>query len=105
MKPTVKYELVEHPDNFHKNHWCIKINEGQFREVVYQYDTVSFNEEGEELILSFNTITIENPRNKDLSSKDFEDTIGDILTNLIVDHLEEIKNNVENGTGDIKESN
>ena len=62
---TPKFELVKTDDNFHDDHWTIKISDGSLSGVHYQYDTVSVNELGDDegMELKFNTITIENPDN------------------------------------------
>jgi hypothetical protein len=97
---TVKYQLTEHPNSFHDKHWSIVIDEGEYQGVTYQYDTVSFNEEENgDIVLSFNTITLENPNKLDLYSEEFESIMGNVLTDLIEKHLEEADKN-EDGTGD-----
>lgn len=96
---TVKYELVEHGNSFHENHWAIKLEEGEYSGVVFQYDTVSINEEEGDVVLSFNTITLDNPEDKDLKTEEFEGIIGDILTSIIQEQLEQIVDG-EDGTGD-----
>jgi len=93
----VKYELIEHDNSYHNNHWAIRIQEGEYEGVAYQYDTVSINEEEGDVVLSFNTITLENPQEKDLKNDEFESIIGDILTTIIEDHLENLDG--EDGTG------
>lgn len=94
----VKYQLIEHENSFHENHWSIKIEEGDYEGVVYQYDTVSINEEEGDVVLSFNTITLENPKELELTTDEFESTIGDILTSVIEEQLEQL-NDGEDGTG------
>ena len=95
----VKYELIEHDNSFHENHWAVRLEEGEYAGVVYQYDTVSVNEEEGEVVLSFNTITLDNPEDKDLKTDEFESIIGDILTSIIQEQLEQIVDG-EDGTGD-----
>ena len=95
---TVKYELVEHDNTFHDKHWAIRLDEGEYEGVVYQYDTVSFNEDDGEMILSFNTITLDNPNEKDLTTDEFETILGDILTNIIEEQLEQMEDG-DDGTG------
>lgn len=95
----VKYELIEHDNSFHENHWAVRLEEGEYAGVVYQYDTVSVNEEEGEVVLSFNTITLDNPEDKDLKTDEFEGIIGDILTSIIQEQLEQIVDG-EDGTGD-----
>jgi len=97
---SVQYELLEHENSFHDNHWAVKLTEGKYTDVVFQYDTVSMREENDEVVLEFNTITLDNPNEMDLTTDEFESTIGGILTDIIEKHLEEQEKNDENGTGD-----
>ena len=99
QKP-VKYNLVEHDDSFHDKHWSIQIDEGDYEGVVYQYDTVSFEESAEngDVVLNFNTITLENPNELDLTTSEFETIMGDILVSIIEEQLEQM-NDGEDGTG------
>lgn len=99
---TVKYNLIEHKNSFHDNHWAVMIEEGDYEGVAYQYDTVSINEEEGDVVLSFNTITLDNPKELDLTSDEFESTIGDILVTIIEEQLENM--NGEDGTGDTEAS-
>lgn len=100
---TVKYELVEHKNQFHDNHWAIAIQEGTYEGVAYQYDTVSINEEGSDVVLSFNTITLTNPNELDLTTDEFESIVGDILTSIIEEQMEQTENG-ENGTSSTQAS-
>lgn len=97
---TVKYSMIEHPNSFHEKHWTILIDEGDYQGVAYQYDTVSFKEEDNgDVVLTFNTVTLENPNKLDLYSEEFESIMGNVLTDLIEQHLAEAEKN-EDGTGD-----
>jgi len=95
----VKYQLIEHDNSFHENHWAIQLEDGNYQGVVYQYDTVSFeeNDTNGDVVLSFNTITLENPNELDLKTEEFESIVGSILTKIIEEHLENMDD--ENGTG------
>ena len=99
----VKHSLIEHDNSFHENHWAVVIEEGDYEGVVYQYDTVSINEEEGDVVLSFNTITLDNPNELDLTTDEFESTIGDILTSVIEEQMEQM-NDGEDGTGDTEAS-
>lgn len=99
---SVKYNLIEHENSFHDNHWSVEIEEGDYKGIVYQYDTVSINEEEGDIILSFNTITLDNPENLDLTTDEFENTVGEILTNIIEEQLEQMAD--EDGTGNTETS-
>jgi hypothetical protein len=103
-----KYKLIDHPNGFHDEHWCVEIEEGQFKGVVYQYDTIHFKEtkEGDDAVLNFNTITVENPNEEDLTDDEFSGIIGDVLVKIIEERLENDLEEVnERNTSDTKESN
>lgn len=100
---TVKYDLIVHENEFHKDHWAIKIQEGEYEGVVYQYDTVSINEDVGDVVLTFNTVTLDNPNELDLTNSEFESIIGAILTEIIEEQMEQM-NDGENGTGDTEAS-
>jgi hypothetical protein len=95
---TVKYELVESKNAFHNDHWCVKIMDGDFAGLVYQYDVIRIgeqtNDEGETEI-SFNTITVENPNNVDLTEEVEKGIMGEILIDIMTKQMEAID---ENGT-------
>jgi len=98
----VKYQLIEHENSFHENHWAVKIEDGDYEGVTYQYDTVSINEEEGDVVLAFNTITLENPNELDLTTDEFENILGDILTKVIEEQMEQM--NDEDGTGNTEAS-
>jgi hypothetical protein len=92
MPTPVKHELLTHDKSMYDDHWSIRILEGEYTGVVYQYDTVSMEtreNNDDDVYLTFNTITLENSDNLDLTSKTFEDTVGDILVSIIEEHLEQ----------------
>jgi|SRR6056300_1385377 hypothetical protein len=100
---SVKFDLVEHGNSYHDNHWAIQVKEGAYEGVVFQYDTVSMKEEEGELVITYNTITLDNPDNLDLKTDEFEGIMGEILTELIENHLKELDN--DDGTTDTTEPN
>jgi len=73
---------------------CIKIVEGEYKDIIYTYGHVKFaseeNERGE-LPLKFDYDVKANPNNVDTSSIDFRNYIGDIL-------IEVVEKQLENGT-------
>jgi len=89
-----KYKLVEHANGFHDEHWCIEIEEGTFKGVVYQYDTINIEEnvDGGDPVLQFNTITVANPNEEDLTDEEFSGIIGDILVEIISERMNEESN-------------
>lgn len=92
MPTPVKHELLTHDKSMYDDHWSIRILEGEYTGVVYQYDTVSMEtreNNDDDVYLTFNTITLENSDNLDLTLKSFEDTVGDILVSIIEEHLEQ----------------
>ena len=88
----VKYKLIDHPNGFHDEHWCVEIQEGTFEGLVYQYDTINFketDENGDDAVLNFNTITVDNPNEEDLTTEEFSGIIGDVLVKIIADRMDE----------------
>ena len=102
-----KYKLVDHPNGFHNEHWCVEIEEGQFTGVVYQYDTINFNEidEGGDAVLKFNTITVSNPNEEDLTDEEFSGIIGDILVKIIAERMDESEEENAGNTSNTEELN
>lgn len=97
---SVQYSLVEADNAFHDEHWSIKIEEGKYAGVTFQYDTVNVSDE-EEPVLSFNWITLDNPTDEELTEEEFGNIIGDILVELITEHLENLD---EDGNTDTQTS-
>jgi len=73
---------------------CIKIIEGEYKDIIYTYGHVKFaseeNERGE-LPLKFDYDVKKNPNNVDTTSTEFRNYIGDIL-------IEVVEKQLENGT-------
>ena len=100
-----KFEVIEHPNGYHDDHWCIQIQEGEYNGLVYQYDVVKIGDEIDEdgsATLTFNTITVSNPNNVDLTEENDKGILGGILVEIIKEQLETLNN--ENGTPDTEES-
>ena len=70
---------------------CIKIVEGEYKDIIYTYGHVKFaseeNAEGK-LPLKFTYDIKKNPNNVDTDSEDFRQYIGDILIEVIEEQLE-----------------
>ena len=89
-KKSSMYELVMNDDTYHKDHWCVKILEGELEGLVYQYDTVAFNEdESGQGYLDFNILMVENPKEKDFTSAPATVILGNILCEIVEDNLRE----------------
>jgi hypothetical protein len=106
MMSTPKYELIEHPEGS-KDHWCIKIKDGEYNGVVYQYNTVKVEEEesGDGAVLSFQTALIEKPDDLTLTKDKDESIMGAILVDLVSENFEHARANNENGTPDTEKFN
>ena len=90
---AVNYKLVESEgEGYHSDHWAIQILEGECEGLTYQYDTVQFNEVDGQGVLDFQTISIENPKENDLTSESVVGIMGDILIDIIETQLREIEN-------------
>jgi hypothetical protein len=92
-----KYELVTDDRGYHKDHWSLKILDGELEGLAYQYDTISFNEDEEgQVFLNFNILTIDNPNECDLTSSRVTDILGQVLVELVTEHMNKES---ENGDG------
>ena len=100
-----KYEIVEHPNGFHEDHWCIQINDGEYEGLVYQYDTVKIGEEDEngEAALTFNTVTVANPNNVDLTEENDKGILGSVLVDIIQEQIERETTDDENRASDTEQ--
>jgi len=76
---------------------CIKITEGEYKDIIYTYGQVKFaseeNEQGR-LPLKFTYDIQRNPNNKDTESIEFRNMIGDILIEVMEKQLEQGKFNI-----------
>lgn len=85
---AIKYSLVE----VHEDTWAVRLDESEYVGVVYRYGEVKFIGEDTEGngILNFEYEVIEDMgiSPKELTSKEFESILGDILTNLIQEAVE-----------------
>lgn len=87
---SIKYSLLESDNAFHDEHWVIRLEEGKYQGVEFQFDTVSISNDEEEPTLSFNWVTLKNPNDIKLTEDEFGVTIGDILVEMITEHLEQL---------------
>ncbi len=73
---VTKYSYADNPSN---DLTGFKIEEGNYKDVIYTYGKVSPIEEEEKLRLKFDYNVHENPNKCDTESTDFINVIGDIL--------------------------
>ena len=70
---------------------CIKIVEGNYKDIIYTYGHVKFaseeNDKGE-IPLKFTYDVMTNPNSEDVKSDDFRNYIGDILVECVEEQLE-----------------
>ena len=96
-KVAVKYELIEHPDSYHTDHWSIKILEGELEGLAFQYDTVKVEEtENGEAVLNFEVMYVEGGEAVDTEDEVTSSILGDILVDIIETNMREM---TENGDG------
>jgi len=92
-----KYELITHDNGYHKDHWSLKILDGELEGLIYQYDTISFNEDDDgQGFLNFNILTIDNPNEYDLTSSEVTEILGNVLVEIV---NEQMTRESENGDG------
>ena len=76
-----------------EDHTCIKLTEGEFKDVIYKYGKVGIHPEAEEdeqgrLPFKFDYTVVRNPNDLDLlDNQAFIDYIGDILVELLDEQL------------------
>ena len=73
---NVKYSYVH---NLRYEHDCIRIDEGEYKDVVYSYGSVKFIEEDNQLRIKFDYTVLRNPNNVETESQEFIDIINFIL--------------------------
>ena len=99
---SVKYDLIEHPDAYHDDHWAVKILEGKLEGISFQYDTIKFREEDGQGILDFEVLDIEKSEKLDTNDQETSDILGAVLVDIIEKHMREIENG--DGNTDIEAS-
>ena len=91
MSESENYKLVEHESAFHNDHWCIRILEGKYAGVVYQYDTISVEEgtDGGNMEVFYNLIYADIPEGLDIPDNCdiMNETTGNILLSMIDDAI------------------
>lgn len=99
----VDYEYIVNDKDLNSVH--IKLLTGQYKDTVYKYGKIKFEETDENLHLQFNFNVIESPIKKIEKTVEFRNYIGDVLSSIIRGNigLEESYYD-ENRTDDIKES-
>ena len=91
---TPKYEYVDSPIN--PEIGAIKILEGDYEGLVYQYGKAAFNErEDGQCELNFQFTAFDKPEGIDLESKDLYNVMGNILVEVIEEHIEETEKHVD----------
>ena len=96
MPDHPSYHYVTHRDTEQQ---AYRINEGKFSGVVWIYDNVKFpiyNDDdeivppadAEQIPLTFDIEVLYNPTDEDLNAGEFQQTVGDILLNIIDESLE-----------------
>jgi len=96
MPDHPSYHYVTHRDTEQQ---AYRINEGKFSGVVWIYDNVKFpiyNDDdeivppadAEQIPLTFDIEVLYNPTDEDLNAGEFQQTVGDILLNIIEESLE-----------------
>ena len=66
----------------------IRIMEGKYKDIVYQYGTIKFIEEDDNLRCNFNYNIIENPNDIE-EDQNFVNQLGEILVEVLNDEMEE----------------
>lgn len=102
--PT-KYELVEGPDSF----WALQLSEGKYAGIIYRYGSVKFVGEDDEgngrISFEYDILDPSDFNREDLVGEELSTIMGEILHDIIVESLENRKedngNNSENYSEDV----
>tara|TARA_Y100001938_G_C8067294_1_gene421004 strand:- start:599 stop:997 length:399 start_codon:yes stop_codon:yes gene_type:complete len=87
---TPKYEYVDSPVNPEVG--AIKILEGEYEGLVYQYGKAAFNERDDgQCELKFQFTAFDKPEHIDIKSNELYTVLGSILVEVLDEHLEETK--------------
>tara|TARA_R100000234_G_scaffold90420_1_gene58697 strand:- start:3669 stop:3974 length:306 start_codon:yes stop_codon:yes gene_type:complete len=97
--PT-KYTIVEGKNSAAA---AIRIDEGKYKDVILNYGKVGFDEREGECRLYFDYFVLENEEAVE-DNDDFKEVIGDILVELLENHLEEGGFDGDNGNHHLEES-
>ena len=92
---STKYSYIDNPRYSQSG---IRIDEGEYKDVIYLYGKVQFIEENEHLRLKFDYQVLRNPNNVDTDCEAFRSTIGDILTENLEKEVNDQRKNRENDT-------
>ena len=97
MKATTpKYEYVDSPVNPEVG--AIKILEGDYEGLVYQYGKAAFNErEDGQCELNFQFTAFDKPEHIDIKSDDLYNVMGNILVEVLEEHLDETEGMLDDG--------
>lgn len=93
-----EFQLVNDKGSFHGSMWCVEIMNGPYTGLVYQYDTIRLvDSKGniveddtpeEEMYVTFNTITIKNPNEVELTNEQSKQIFGEILNKLMTEEID-----------------
>ena len=78
---------------------CLKITEGEYKDVIYKYGKVQFASEetaGGKMPLRFNYEVMKNPNNADTENENFRNKAGDILVEVMEEQLKDGKLSIIN---------
>jgi hypothetical protein len=100
----MQYQLIEHKNSFFEKHWCIQVDEeGPFKGLIYQYDTIKLMEtEQGDPEFHFSTVIVENPKGVDTEDPELINGFGQILVELVEQYMKE--QDGKDGTADSNES-
>lgn len=100
----IDYEYVVNEKD--KNLVHIKLLTGPYKETIYKYGKVTFDEKDNQLYLQFAFDVLSSPIKKLDKKVEFKNYIGELLTTIITGNLDMDENYYdENRTNDTEESN
>ena len=95
-----KYQYTQNPNN---EHGAIHITEGHYKDLVYSYGTISFSKDTDNPSVNFTYDIIDNP-NSVARDQTLTDLMGRVLTDIIENNAEEVRNFGTNRTNNTSQS-
>jgi hypothetical protein len=91
MITSKSYAFVEHKGD---EDWYVKLKEGDYKDIIYKYGKIGFQEEGDEARLRFQFKVAKLPPDFDMTEEDlnqdetFLNHLGDVLTHILEDAMD-----------------
>jgi|TARA_R100000278_G_scaffold115523_1_gene94481 hypothetical protein len=95
LKRDIDYEMIENNAPEYADFYCIRLLNGKYSDIIYTYGIVKVGEKENDdgtMSLKFDWALVEKPESmkEDLNNSiEFQNHIGDILRDIIIDSVDE----------------